>query len=260
MQTLCQSEEDYLVKISSLSKILAVLIWFIIWEILFRIIGREILVVSPFNTFLRIIELGQTAVFWRAIHSTMSGVMEGFFHAIWVGSIMAVLTYKFYILKVFFAPFLGIVRATPVASIIILALVWLAVSRIPIFIVFLMVIPIIWTNLEAGLNAIDKNLLEMADIFKLSRLKRIRYIYIASLMPYIVSALITGLGVAWKTAVGAEVIARPAGTMGRHVYDARIHLQTLDLFAWTVCVILLSILLEKIMIKLLDYLSRRIMV
>ena len=256
MQTHCLLEEDFPVKISFLSKILAILIWLIIWEILFRIVGREILVVSPFSTFLRIIELGRTAVFWRAIHSTMSGVMEGFFHAIWVGSIMAVLTYKFHILKIFFAPFLGIVRATPVASIIILALVWLTVSRIPVFIVFLMVMPIIWTNLEAGLDVIDKNLLEMASIFKLSRLKRIRYIYIASLMPYIVSALTTGLGAAWKTAVGAEVIARPAGTMGRHVYDARIHLQTLDLFAWTVCVIILSVLLEKIMVRLLEYLSR----
>ena len=245
-------------KISFLNKaykILAIILWLIIWEILFRIVGREILVVSPFNTFLRIIELSQTAVFWRAVYNTIAGVLRGFFYAIIIGSIMAVLTYKFFILKIFFAPFLGIIRATPVASIIILALVWLTVSRIPIFIVFLMVMPIIWTNLEAGLNSIDKNLLEMADIFKIGRLKRIIYIYIASLMPYIVSALTTGLGVAWKTAVGAEVIARPAGTMGRHVYDARIHLQTLDLFAWTICVILLSILLEKIMIKLLKGLS-----
>jgi NitT/TauT family transport system permease protein len=185
-------------------------------------------------------------------------VLEGFGLAILSGSILAVLTSRSAFMKHLFQPFLGVIRATPVASLIILALVWMATSRIPVFVVFLMVMPIIWTNLFAGLEVIDPQLLEMGKIFKFGRWKKIRYIYLPSLMPYIESGLVTGLGAAWKTAIGAEVIARPAGGMGRKVHDARIQLETADLFAWTIAVILLSVILEKLMVKLLGVLSRRL--
>jgi len=229
-----------------------------LWEAVYRYVGREVLVVSPVRAVIRLFELGATTEFWSAVLSTNVRVLEGFGFAILVGSVLAVLTSRFVLLKHLFQPFLGVIRATPLASIIILALVWLATARIPAFVVFLMVMPIIWTNLFAGLEVIDARLLEMGRVFRFGWWKKIRYIYLPSLMPYIVSALTTGLGAAWKTAIGAEVIARPAGTMGRHVYDARIHLLTADLFAWTIAVIALSVILEKVMVFLLRFLSRRL--
>ena len=214
--------------------------------------------VSPVRAAGRLFELGGTAAFWHAVLSTCLRVLEGFGLAIVTGSILAVLTSRFAILKYLFQPFLGVIRATPVASLIILALVWLAVARIPVFVVFLMVMPIVWTNLFAGLDVIDPQLLEMGRVFQFGCWKKLRYIYLPSLMPYIVSALVTGLGAAWKSAIGAEVIARPVGSMGRYVYDSRIHLLMADLFAWTIAVIVLSVLLEKLMVRLLGILSRRL--
>jgi NitT/TauT family transport system permease protein len=96
----------------------------------------------------------------------------------------------------------------------------------------------------------------MGKIFKFGRWKTIRYIYLPSIMPYIVSALTSGLGAAWKSAIAAEVIARPAGAMGGFVHDARIHLLTADLFAWTITVIMMSMILEKLMVRLLKLMSR----
>ena len=238
--------------------ILGVVFWLVLWEAVFRYVGREILVVSPVRAVTRLIEIASLPTFWTAVRNTCLKVLEGFGHSVWVGSFLAVLTHRFIFLRYLFRPFLGIVRVTPVASIIILALVWLATARIPVFVVFLMIMPIIWTNIFAGLEVVDFQLLEMAKIFNFNWFKKIRYIYIPSLMPYISAALTTGLGAAWKTAIGAEVIARPVGTMGRHVYDSRIHLQTADLFAWTIAVIILSICLEKLMVVLLAFLSRKL--
>jgi len=239
-------------------KIIAILFWLLVWEGIYRYVGREILVVSPVRAATRLFELGGTPRFWSAVLSTFSRVMEGSGLAVLTGSVLAVITSRSAILKHLFQPFLAVLRATPVASLIILALVWMATVQIPVFIVFLMVTPIIWTNIFAGLEVIDKQLLEMGKIFKFGRWKRLRYIYLPSLMPYIVSALITSLGAAWKSAIAAEVIARPTGTMGGHVHDARIHLLTADLFAWTIAVILLSVILEKLMVWLLRVLSDRL--
>jgi len=232
-------------------KLFAMLFWLLVWEAIYRYVGREILVVSPVTAAIKLFELSKTTAFWIAVISTMLRVLEGFGLAILVGSIFAVLTSISPFLKHLFQPFLGVIRATPVASLIILALVWMATSAIPVFVVFLMVMPIVWTNLFAGLEVIDAQILEMGRIFKFGHWKTIRYIYLPSLMPYIVSALTTGLGAAWKSAIAAEVIARPPGAMGGFVHDSRIHLLTADLFAWTIAVIVLSVILEKLMVFLL---------
>ena len=236
----------------------AILFWLVVWEIAYRYVGSEVLVASPLRTASRLAELAGTLPFWQAVLTTCVRVLEGFGLAILVGVILAVLTKLSVILRSLFQPLLGVIRATPVASVIILALVWLATSRIPVFVVFLMVMPIIWTNLYTGLEEVDPQLLEMAKVFKFGLWKKIRYIYLPELMPYIVAACTTGMGIAWKTAIGAEVIARPSGTMGRAVFDSRIYLQTADLFAWTIAVIVLSVLLEKTVVKLLAMLSRRL--
>jgi len=232
-------------------KIFAVLFWLLVWEALFRYVDREILIVSPVRAAARLIELGGTVEFWRAVAGSCLRVLEGFGLAILTGSFLAVITSRSAFLKQLFQPFLGAIRATPVASLIILALVWMATTRIPVFVVFLMVTPIVWTNVFAGLEVIDTGLLEMGIVFKFGLWKRIRYIFLPSLMPYIVSALTSGLGAAWKSAIAAEVIARPIGAMGSHVHDSRIHLLTADLFAWTAAIIIICVILEKLIVRLL---------
>jgi len=236
----------------------AVAFWVLIWAGLHRHVGQEILLVSPVRAIERLIELAVTPLFWGAVYSTFSRVAEGFGMAVLAGGMLAIITSHSALLERLFAPILASIRATPVASVIILALVWLATARIPVFIVFLMVTPIVWTNLYTGFGAVDIQLLEMAKVFRFSLIRKIRYIYLPALMPYFAAACATGIGAAWKSAIAAEVIARPAGSMGRHIYNSRIYLQTADLFAWTIGVILLSVALEKLASRLIDYFSRKI--
>jgi len=239
-------------------KIAAILFWLLAWEAVSRYVGQEVLLVSPVRAIVRLFELAGTAEFWRAVGTTCRRVLEGFGISILAGSALAVITSRSKFLKHLFDPLLRVLRATPVAAVIILALVWLARVHVPVFVVFLMVLPIVWTNLHAGLQEVDSQLLEMGKVFRFGWWKQIRYIYIPALMPYIVSALVTGLGIAWRSAIGAEVLARHRGTMGSHIMDARIYLQTADLFAWAIAVIALSILLEKGMVQLLALLSNRL--
>ena len=62
----------------------------------------------------------------------------------------------------------------------------------------------------------------------------------------------TGLGFAWKAGVAAEVIANTKMSIGAQIYDSKIYLDTLNLFSWTIVIIALSILLEKVVTKLLS--------
>ena len=143
-------------------------------------------------------------------------------------------------------PVLRIVKATPVASFIILALVWIPSPGVPVFTSFLMVFPIVFENVLSGMRHTDRQLLEMGRMFRLSRAALFRQIYAPSLAPYLSAACATGLGLAWKAGVAAEVLANTRLSLGGKIYAAKIYLETPDLFAWTAVVIAMSVALEKL--------------
>jgi NitT/TauT family transport system permease protein len=139
-----------------------------------------------------------------------------------------------------------------VASFILLVLLWTGRNRVPVVISALMVLPVVWDNLSRGIGEIDRQLLEMAHAYRFSLWKRIRLIYVPSLRPYFLSALTTSMGLAWKSGAAAEVLCLPKQAIGTQIYYTKLYLETPDLFAWTIVVVALSLLLEKALRLLLD--------
>ena len=238
-------------------KLAVFLVWMIIWEMIYLAVGQEILVVSPLGVAARLFHLIGQQSFWQSVGLSMLRILAGFALGMAVGALLAVLTSFSKMANAFLRPVLGIVKATPVASFIILALVWIATGGVPIFISFLMVLPVVWGNVSEGIERTDRGLLEMARVFRLSRGKRAARIYLPSVMPYFLAAARTAMGLAWKAGIAAEVLCRPELSIGRALYNAKIYLETPDLFAWTTVVILLSILLEKGMLRLFAYAGAR---
>lgn len=230
-----------------LGKLTALLFWVAIWQVCYLLVHQELLVAAPLHVAQRLVQLGQTAAFWQSAGASLVRILAGFLIAIAVGSILAVLTHFISPLRVLFSPFVSIVRATPVASFILLALVWMRTGIMPAFISFLMVLPIVFSNISQGLQVKNVQLLEMASIYKLNRKKRMQAIYLPTLAPYFKAAWTGGLGLAWKAGVSAEVIGTPALSIGKELHTAKITLETVDLFAWTLTVILLSVVLEKLL-------------
>jgi len=143
------------------------------------------------------------------------------------------------------------VRATPVVSFILLIYLWVTRANIPGVIAGLMVLPVIWGNMAAGLAAVNKQLLEMSRAYRFSRLKTLRLIYLPSLHSYLTSGVLTAFGLAWKSGVAAEVICPPRMAVGSRIQAARLALETPELFAWTIVIIVLSLVLEKLLRRLL---------
>jgi NitT/TauT family transport system permease protein len=147
------------------------------------------------------------------------------------------------------SPLRGVIKATPVTSFIILVLLWLSKALTPLFIALLMVLPIAWATTYAAIRAVDAQLLEMADVFHLSRRKKLRHIYLPAIRPQYLAACSTALGFAWKSGVAAEVIATPANSIGLYLMESKIYLESEALFAWTAAVVLLSMLLERFLLR-----------
>ena len=225
--------------------LLAAAFWLLVWQGISLLVAQELLVSAPLQVARTLGRLAGDARFWQAAGGSLLRVAVGFAAALAAGSLLAVLTVRFRAADVLLSPLLKIVRAAPVASFIILALVWIRTNTLPAFIAFLMVVPVVWGNVEKGIRETDAGLLEMAKVYRLGWWKTLVRVRIPSVMPYFLAAATTGLGFAWKSGIAAEVICRPAMSIGRQLQDAKVYLETPEVFAWTAVVVALSMVLEK---------------
>lgn len=237
--------------------LLVLAFWLLIWYLLYRRIDSDLLLSSPLTVGKRFLELVQTGEFWLTILRSFGRIMAGFLLALFAGILLGTLTAHVPILDQLIRLPMNMIKSTPVASFVILALMWLSGRNLSIFICFLVVLPMIWSSVDQGFRSVDPKLLEVGKVFHLSLTKRIRAIYIPALMPYLLSTLRVAIGFVWKSGVAGEVIAAPQGTIGRHLYDAKVYLETADLFTWTLVVIILSVLIEKLVIRLIDKAAER---
>lgn len=235
-------------KISTIKKYIgiavAVIFWLGLWQLASEIVGKELLLPSPLSVLNSLCSLASSAAFWQSIFLSLLRVLCGIIVGITAGIILAALSKISWLLNAIISPLIRIVRATPVASFIILALLWIGKASIPAFISMLMVTPVVWGNIMSALEHTPTELLEMAHCYHVSRFKTILHIYIPSAAPSFISACTTSIGLAWKSGIAAEVLCLPRNAIGTKLYYSRVYLETSSLFAWTLVVIILSFIFE----------------
>ncbi len=243
----------------SRKQILILLLWLLLWQGLSLLVHNPILLVGPFQTALRLVRLLFTGRFYLALLSSWTRILWGLF----VGSAAAVLAaYAAFLwrsLKDFLAPFAATLRAIPVASFVILLLIWVGGTRISSFISAIIVFPILYQGTLTGLSSVTKEMREMASVFHLPFASRLRCVELPAALPSVFSALTLGIGMAFKSGVAAEVIAQAGATLGNELYRSKIYLETGDLLAYTAVIILVAWISEKGILGLLHVLEGRLL-
>lgn len=231
--------------------LLPAVFWLAVWWLLALIVGKELLIPSPPLVVRTLLELVVTGAFWRYTALTLLRITLGLLLGIVLGILTALLTNRSSLLHALLAPAVRVVRATPVASFIILVLLWVANGRVPVVISALVVLPVVWESTAAGLRSVDRDLLEFARAYRLTRWDTWRRIVIPSMLPQLAAAVCTAIGLAWKSGVAAEVLCLPKAAVGTQVYFSKLYLDTPALFAWTLIVVTLSLTVERIARRLL---------
>lgn len=230
-------------------KFIVFVFWILVWQALYMAIGKDIIFASPVDTLKVLINLITTAEFYKIIGLSFIRTAAGFFAGALTGIFLGSISVFNNTVKSFINPFIDIVRAAPVASFIILALIWIKTGFIPVFISFLTVVPIVWSSILTGAESVDIKLLEMAQVFEYPFTVKLKKIYVPAVKPYLKAAAVTGAGFAFKSGIAAEIIASPVFSIGRKLQESRIYFETAELFAWTAVVIILSMIFEKLLVK-----------
>ncbi len=236
------------------------LFWIAVWCLVSFRVNSELLFPTPTSVIKALGELAVTAEFWATAGTSLLRIVVGIVVSLVVGTLLAVITEHSKILNALLSPVLAVVKSTPVASFIILALLWIKRDTLPLFITALIVVPIVWSNVSEGIRSVDKSLIEVSRIYKFTPSKKLFKLYVPSVAPFFMAACRSSLGMAWKAGISAEVLSTPKNAIGTELYFSKTYLETPALFAWTLVVIVLSIIIEKLFVWGLEALARKLRV
>ena len=234
---------------------LSLLFWLGLWHITAVNIDLDFILPTPWIVFCRLGEMALTYDFYRILFFSFVRIMTGFFGGMILGFLLGTFSHFFFPVRALFQPLIGILKATPVASFILVVILWLKREEVPCFIALIMVLPIVWQNTLLGFASRDKQISEMGKVFGFGKMKTFWHIDLPQVLPSLFAAARTGLGLAWKAGVAAEVLALPKISVGEMIHNAKSYLETPDLYAWTIAIIIFSVGIEKLM--LFAFLKRR---
>ena len=240
------------------AKFLAAFLALCLWQLAAVLVDNRLLLVGPLQVAGRLWQLLGMQTTWQALGYSFGRISLGFFLAFALALVLAAVSARFPLAEILLRPYVLAIQTVPVASFIVIALLWLSGRRLSIFISFLMVLPVLYANALQGFRAADRQLLEMAQVFRMPRFRRVRCIFLPALAPYLKSACHVALGLCWKAGVAAEAIAVTEKSVGGMLYDAKVYLEIPDLFSWTVLIVAVSLGFEKLFLALLNRAMNRL--
>lgn len=229
----------------------ALLFWTAVWYLAAMAMDNPLLLPDPIRVLRCLGSMVVTSAFWQNAAVSMLRILLGVGCAVLLGTVLAVLASKSLLLHGLIAPAMTAMQATPVASITILVLIWVNRDYVPVLICAMMGLPIVWNSVSGGIRQTDSQLLEMAKVYRLSKWCTFRRIWVPSVMPFFRMACSSALGLGWKAGIAAEVLTVPKRSIGRMIMDSKLYVLTEELFAWTMAVVIFSLLLQKLMHRLL---------
>lgn len=220
--------------------------WLAIWQLIYWIIGKELIIPSFLHTLEAFLEMMVSPLFYESVAATMWRVVLGITSSAIFGILFSILAYRFCLVRGQLNGIATVMKATPVLAIVLYLVLWMPSSHVPTLVCFLMCYPAVYTNVLSGLDHMDIKHLELAKVYRLKYIDRLKAIYIPSVRTPLKAALSLIAGWSWKTVVAGEVLSIPKSSMGYQLMTAKLYFETAQLFAWMFSIVVLSIIFEKI--------------
>lgn len=237
---------------SALARIGSVVFWLAVWQGASMLVGSSFILAGPLDTAAALARLVPTGSFWSHVAFSATHIVAGTALGYLAAGACTLAAHRLPALRLLLRPAMAAVKSTPIACIVVILLIWLGSRNASTAAVFLMVLPAIYFPMLRALDSVDPRMRELADVFGMRGARRALAVIWPHVLPYLRAASETALSMSWKAGVAAELIGTPMGSIGERIYQAKLLLETADLFAWTVTVIAVAWLLERVALMLLD--------
>lgn len=235
----------------------SIVFFLLLWEILARFIGREIILPTLGRTLSQLWLIVTADNFLRTLGATAGRIGITFLIDLGAAMVLGCLAGLFKQVEQMLKPLEIATRAVPTMGIILLSLIWLDSERAPVLVCSLIIFPILYRSVVEGIKNMDPNLKELNDVFQVPFYKRLSGFYFPSVKPFLLSGIKAALGLNVKVMIAAEVLSQPDIAVGTSFQIERARLNTAGVLAWSLIVILLAAAFEKLINLLLSTPSRK---
>lgn len=226
--------------------LLIAIFWLLLWQLLYVIVASRLLLPSPLDTVRGVFSLLGDNKFYLDATATIARCVVAIFFSLIFGAFLSVVSYRRKIIRDILALPVALFKTIPIMAVAIYMILLMTSGSVPVLVCFVMCFPIVYTNLLTGLDSMDKNLLEMAKVYDIIGMRRLKFVYLPSLYPYFKSAMSLIAGMSWKAIVTAEVLSIPRFSLGYELMNSKYYLNTDLLFAYVTVIIGISIIFEKV--------------
>ena len=230
--------------VRALTRCAPIAFWLVVWQVASTLDSSGILLCGPLDALFALCRLSSTQTFWSSIWFSTLRIVAGVLLGYVIAGVLVAASWHTSTMRILLQPALLAIKSTPVACVVVILLIWTGAANVSVITVLLLVVPAIYFALCAGLDNMDAGQRDLFEIFGVRGRRRFFALIWPAVLPYLQAASNTVLGMSWKAGIAAELIGVPAGSLGERIYQAKLLLETPDLFAWTFCVICLSWLFE----------------
>ncbi len=226
--------------------------WLAAWMLVAALVAQPLILPGPGAVVVALLRLVCDTGTWAILAGSGARILGGLALAAVCGGVLAGVSSRSRAFARLVAPALSFVKATPVACVVVLLLIWLGSARVSIAAVFLMALPGVYFSLAEGLSQVNKPLEQM---FRMHGVRGWRLFCAHTwreVLPFVLSCARAVIGMGWKAGVAAELIGMAVGTVGERIYQAKLLIETADLLAWTVLVVAASWACERALVWLLQ--------
>lgn len=225
--------------------------WLAVWVLVAALVAQPLILPGPGAVALALLRLVCDGGTWAILAGLGARILGGLALAAVCGGVLAGASVRSRTFARLVAPALSFVKATPVACVVVLLLIWLGSARVSIAAVFLMALPGVYFSLVEGLTQVDKPLEQMLRLHGVRGWRLFCAHTWREVLPFVLSCAKAVIGMSWKAGVAAELIGMATGTVGERIYQAKLLIETADLLAWTVLVVAASWACERVLVWLL---------
>lgn len=242
----------FFIKNITLSFFLPLFVMLVLWLIASYSINSPLILPKPILVFDSLIQLFQTSSFWEHLLATTGRTLYSFFISLVISLFLGTIIGFYKPIAQFFSFIMAIIKTTPVVSFILLAIFWFSTNMVNVFIGVLMTLPIMTGAIANGIKNIDPKLIAMSNVYQFTKKQKAQFIYIPQIVPFFMSGCLNAFSLSWKVVVAAEVLVLPKNGIGTALHLSKTHIETADVFAYTIAVILVSFMLEQLLSLLLQ--------
>lgn len=224
--------------------LLALSIALAIWAIWAAAESKPYLVPPPKDVLSEFFTLGKDGEFWLAVLATLGRTLLCFVISFVVALMLASLGGVFKPVHRVLSPIVSILRAAPTVAVILILYAFMGKNSMSVVVGFLIAFPVLYSAFYGAIDGVDKELLDMAKLYKVRAVDKIFSIYLPTVAPVLFDSSRSTFSLTLKVVIAAEILTSLAGSIGHEIQRAYAAFEAASLFAWTLVAIVFSFVLE----------------